>query len=598
MAARAAQNIQDSLIARLPLVVPRAPSPSPSVFSDASGDEATDTLAIAFHQTFIDNPTSHGLLIRRTSAGGVSCRANARALDVDQDEENVLVLPRVHLDPDDFRYEQELQAQVVGEHEAAQDDQQLERERGRTKARWLGAAVVLLVLVVLAKFAPTTGSVYLSVPWSSSHPSQVKRPPLDTTAGEDSISLSNRGPAVGVDVARKAVDGVASLVGVFRDHLIQPYALHLDIYGTHTYGRHRAAGNRTILEQLYRSLIEICDYATCKLCFGIAVEGESWVSAEVRYSPFSSFFSLFFFFLFFFFFPFCHTLSRPITNPFASLVQVQPACQFANDVLWNASEEYRAVYRYLTGYSRGYELPYHSDPLFSRDFVLALASLAHDMRRLASDASLADGDRKPVGRRFADVVGWYLIPGNPDFFEQRDRAEQMVGEPSGELARVFHQLRRKLSEVERVNEVTEVVRRTLLLAAMARHELVKGILGGRRRFWKPGKEPVELEVYLQLGQQAVDLTWRALPMAEAVGAHAGSLVRVIDDALATADETMAWLRGAAREEEEGRMPVAPDLDYAANQFEKLARELHKCVEAGMDEGLRSEFEGDFELELA
>ena len=65
--------------------------------------ELTSTIAIAFHQSFLDSPASHGLLIRRNARGALLCRAKAGVLNADDDEQSVLVLLRVYLDPDDFR---------------------------------------------------------------------------------------------------------------------------------------------------------------------------------------------------------------------------------------------------------------------------------------------------------------------------------------------------------------------------------------------------------------------------------------------------------------------------------------------------------------
>ncbi|OIW22089.1 hypothetical protein CONLIGDRAFT_687879, partial [Coniochaeta ligniaria NRRL 30616] len=428
-------NFHSSLIARLPFIVPV--EPDSELEEEAPEQEEEEyTLAIAFHQSFIDNPASHGLLIRRNARGAVSCRASAGVLDVDPEErDNVLELPLLYLDPDDFRYEQQLQDQVRGEHEAAEADRRRrEREtRPPSTLQWV-TVFILIVLLLLANHSLD----------NTQHP-HAKPPPPPTAATDSSLSLPHA-PVAGVDVARTAVAGVEKMVRVLLDHLYQPYALHLDIYGTHAYGRREEARGLTVLEQFQRGLIAMCDYLTSEDRVGLAVGRESWVSAEAR-----------------------------------------PACTLATTALSAATEANWLLAAHLTGRGRT-----DTDDASSFDPALdALAWLANDLRVLANDStrSSSSSDHNKQARRFADLTEWYLAPPRQD-------------KPPGQLAGVFAVLKDLADTVGGVKSATEVVRDKLLPLAVARNEALEGVVAKLRGRKGSGVRAVVAEVlpYWRLGE--------------------------------------------------------------------------------------------------
>jgi hypothetical protein len=217
-----------------------------------------NTVAVAFHESFRNRPSDVGVILRCRDDHSVRLKRDRRVLEYGQDI--TIVAPEVVLDPNDLRWDSGSESFSEGREEEdgvqphprpsrraagrlAQAQHDLP-EHGRKRLwdlvpmyTWL--LVVWIVLEALGKGAFVGNR-------------------------SDKTIISTPGtaiPGTDLDLTNSLVSGLESMMNITKEHIILPHGLHIDVYGTFTYGQVGVGmGDKNILEQFDNALFNICDY--------------------------------------------------------------------------------------------------------------------------------------------------------------------------------------------------------------------------------------------------------------------------------------------------------------------------------------------------
>lgn len=313
--------IQQSLIVRLPFVVPGnadhdgagAAGPAAAAAGDGHGGDhpRQRTIAIAFHNSFRANPGDVGIMLRRSAAvaAKVMLRQEERLLDDEQDADRVLEMPRIDMDPDNFRHRSATPASNssdgeeddgAGDHQDDMIRQQLLQEHAAAvllhaaPRRWWvkfktwarQSLTPLLVAVPVVFLAVLVTRVLDSV--SFGPPPQRVSDGGPEQHGDTAVGFVV--DEVPVDMGRSVVSGLQSMMHVLEDDVLQPYGLLLDCYGTYNFAQDGDTTQQpppasrhvldNILHQFYSSVHRVCMYLTGPVFLRTMQASEDWI-AEV-----------------------------------------------------------------------------------------------------------------------------------------------------------------------------------------------------------------------------------------------------------------------------------------------------------------------------